>query len=373
MKLIYVTNSRIPTEKAHGAQIMKMCEKFSNLMPVKLIVPNKTNYLNQDPFTYYGIQRNFKIETVPSLDLGGKTRKFARFLFLFDLFIFAVSVSIFGNIKKKDLVYTRDYTLLPFLSSKKNIVEIHDIPKRTAVFVRALNNASLIVAITFGIKNKLVSLGIDEKKIIVCPDAVDLESFDINVSKIDARNKLFLPVDKKIVLYSGQLYSWKGAEVLAEATKYFSPEILTVFVGGTEPWVSTFNNKYNKGDNIRVIHAQKKDLVPFYLKSADVLVLPNSGKEAISAIYTSPLKLFEYMASNRPIVASNLPSIREILNDKNATFFEPDNDKSLADSVRTVFENISDGEGKAKTAFQDVIKYTWQKRAENIIDAIKSI
>jgi hypothetical protein len=95
MKLIYITNSRIPTEKAHGSQIMKMCEKFSELSSVKLIVPHKINYLGQDPFTYYGIKRNFKIETLPSMDFGGKTRRFARFLFLFDLLVFAISLTLF--------------------------------------------------------------------------------------------------------------------------------------------------------------------------------------------------------------------------------------------------------------------------------------
>jgi glycosyltransferase involved in cell wall biosynthesis len=307
------------------------------------------------------------------MDFGGKTRRFARFLFLFDLLVFAISLTIFGGIKKSDIVYTRDYTLLPFLPSRKNIVEIHDIPKRTAIFVRCLKNAELIVVITFGLKNKLISLGIEENKIIVAPDAVDLENFDIKISKNEAREKLSLPLDKKIVLYSGQLYSWKGAEVLADATNFFGDEFLTVFVGGTEPWVSLFSNKYVKNANIRVIPAQKKDLVPVYLKSADVLVLPNSGKQIISAVYTSPLKLFEYMASGRPIVASDLPSIREVLNDDNAIFFESDNSESLASAVKFVFNNLSLSEDKAKRSFSDVHKYTWEKRAGKIIDSISKL
>lgn len=372
MKLTYITNSRIPTEKAHGSQIMKMCEKFSNLVEVELLVPQKINYLGQDPFDFYGTKRTFSIRTVPSFDFGGQTRKFPRLLFLFDLFIFAISLLFFGKLKRKDVIYTRDYTLLPFLPFGKNIVEIHDIPRRTAFFVRAIKSANLIVVITFGLKNKLVSLGINADKIIVCPDAVELEDFDIKVSKKDARDKLGLPQDKKLVLYSGQLYSWKGAETLGDATKYFGSDILTVFVGGTEPWVSNFSKKYLVGDNIKVIPSQKKSLVPFYLKSADVLVLPNSGKETISALYTSPLKLFEYMATKRPIIASSLPSLREILNDDNATFFEPDNAESLAESVKKVFKNYSLSENKSNKAFDDVLKYTWQKRAEKIVDSIKA-
>lgn len=370
MKLKYITNLRLPTQKAHGMQIMKMCEKFAELAEVELIIPSKTNYLKEDPFEYYKVKKNFHIESVPSLDLGGKTRLFPKFLFLFDFFLFVASLLLSGKIKKEDVVYTRDYLLLPFLSVNKKIVEIHDIPVKNWFFLRALKNTDLIIAITYGIKKELVSMGIDEKKIIVSPDGVELEVFDIKITKEEARNKLSLPLDKKIVMYSGQLYSWKGADILAKATKYLNEDILTVFVGGTLPWLSDFNKAYGDSAKIKIIPAKKRELVPMFLKSADLLVIPNSGKERISSIYTSPLKLFEYMASDRPIVASDLPSIKEILNDTNANFFEADNEISLADSIKYTFKNIEESEQKAHKALVDVGKYTWQSRAENIIKAI---
>ena len=57
MKLIYITNARITTEKAHGIQIMKTCEVFSNAgMKVLLIIPRRFNWIKKDPFDYYGIK-----------------------------------------------------------------------------------------------------------------------------------------------------------------------------------------------------------------------------------------------------------------------------------------------------------------------------
>jgi len=63
MKIYYLANARIPTEKAHGFQIMKMCEGFANQgVNVELIIPQRYNYIKDDPFKFYGIRNNFKIK-----------------------------------------------------------------------------------------------------------------------------------------------------------------------------------------------------------------------------------------------------------------------------------------------------------------------
>lgn len=111
--------------------------------------------------------------------------------------------------------------------------------------------------------------------------------------------------------------------------------------------------------------------IPYWLKAADVLVLPNSAKEKISRFYTSPLKLFEYMASGTPIVASDLPSIREVLNEKNAVLVKPDSPEFLTAGIMKVLENPYLSDKISKQAFQDVQNYTWEKRAEKILRFIK--
>ena len=76
------------------------------------------------------------------------------------------------------------------------------------------------------------------------------------------------------------------------------------------------------------------------------------------------------MASKRPIVASDLPSIREILNEGNAILVQPDNPQGLAEGIRKVLENKNLAEKISARAFRDVQNYTWQKRAENILEFI---
>ena len=70
MQLFYLANIRIPTEKAHGVQIAKMCAALANQdLSVTLVVPKKFTPLKEDIFNYYQVKRNFKIIRLNSLNL----------------------------------------------------------------------------------------------------------------------------------------------------------------------------------------------------------------------------------------------------------------------------------------------------------------
>ena len=97
-----------------------------------------------------------------------------------------------------------------------------------------------------------------------------------------------------------------------------------------------------------------------------MLLLPNPAS-AISREFNSPLKLFEYMASGRPIVASDLPSFREVLTDgRNAVLVEPGNPQALTAGIRRIKEDAALGERLARQALEDVRDYTWARRAERL-------
>jgi len=100
--------------------------------------------------------------------------------------------------------------------------------------------------------------------------------------------------------------------------------------------------------------------------AADVLVVPNTGKDPISARFTSPLKLIAHMASVRPIVASDLPSIREIVGDDAALLVSADDSQALAGGIRKVLADDSLGSKLAERALERVGHYTWDSRAESM-------
>ena len=89
MQIRYISNARIPTEKAHGVQIMSMCEAFAGLgHDVELVVPRKHDYLKVNPFEYYGIKNNFRIRALPIFDIGSKSEKLPKLILALDLLSF---------------------------------------------------------------------------------------------------------------------------------------------------------------------------------------------------------------------------------------------------------------------------------------------
>jgi glycosyltransferase involved in cell wall biosynthesis len=102
------------------------------------------------------------------------------------------------------------------------------------------------------------------------------------------------------------------------------------------------------------------------LRAADVVTLPNPSS-AISREFTSPLKLFEYMASGRPIVASDLPALREILrHEDNALLVEPGNPRALTAGILRIQNDAALGRRLAAQAGHDVQEFTWARRAERL-------
>jgi len=109
--------------------------------------------------------------------------------------------------------------------------------------------------------------------------------------------------------------------------------------------------------------------VPAYLQAADLLALPNSGAAEISRLYTSPLKLFEYLASGRPVIASDLPSIREILtHGLNGWLVPPDDPPALAAGITTLLDAPDLGSALARQGRAIARQHTWLKRAEGLME-----
>ncbi|MBT4850333.1 glycosyltransferase [Candidatus Parcubacteria bacterium] len=371
MKVLYIANNRIPTEKAHGIQIAKMCEAFERFSELKLIVPKRNNFIQKDIFDYYKLENNFEIKYLSAIDLVGTI---PRFGFWLSSWSFAKKAKKYLSFKKyKGVVYSRDLFVLWLLKDNKNydlVYEIHNFPKNLNYFHKKLFPYLKFVAISNGLKKELLNFGIKEERVLASHDGVDLKQFDIQLSKKEAREKLDLDQNKKIALYAGHLYDWKGAQTLADASKFLDQNTTVVFIGGTDKDIETFQEKNKDYKNILIAGRKPHEKVPIYLRAADALILPNSGKEKVSRYYTSPMKLFEYMASGRPIVASALPSIKEVLNDKNAILFEPDSPDSLAKGIKTALLDEGFSAKISQQALVDVAKYSWDTRSKNIINFI---
>lgn len=380
----YVANARIPSEKAHPYQIMKMCEAFAKRgTNVSLVLPfrfqtNKKMKEVVDFWHHYHIVNKFKIVKLPSLDLIWLDAYIGSFpfhlRFTFQAMSFAFCAIIYSLFRRTDVYYTRDryFALLGRFPRKRVCFESHAFEP----LVNGLMKKGMIdrlVVITNELKKTYVNQGVPEWKVMVVPDGVDLEMFDSTLSKEGARQELGIPHDKKIICYTGNLYDWKGVHVLAMSMKSLPSNHLAYFVGGTKEGSLKFKEFIEKNEILNVVSVGHvfPATVPKYLAASDVLVLPNINKGLSE--FTSPLKLFEYMAANRPIVASELPALKEILrSEENAILVEPDNDKALARGIRRVLDNEELAKSIAWNAYQEVKEYTWDKRAERILEFIST-
>jgi glycosyltransferase involved in cell wall biosynthesis len=89
------------------------------------------------------------------------------------------------------------------------------------------------------------------------------------------------------------------------------------------------------------------------------------------AYYMSPLKMFEYMAAKRPIIATDLPAIREILDDKMAIIIPPGDPEALAEAVKRLLDDPIQAEKLSDQAYAKVQEYTWAKRVLAIVDFLR--
>ena len=370
MKLVYLANIGLPAYWAHEIQIMKMCEAFAlNGAEVELVVPRRSRNIKEDLFDLYGVKDIFKITQLSSLDpMPGSA---SRFIFWLKLFSFLNAAKSYLRGQRYDVLYTREQVVARFF--KNYVLEIHSLPEIIKPFHKKIwQQASFLMVLTSFIKKELIDNGIPENKIMIAPDGVDIGEFNLDLSQSEARQKTRLPSDKKIILYTGSFYlrDWKGVDVLLEAAKQFSGDCNLVLVGGELSEIRKIKDEYQLR-NLILIDRQPHTKIPYYLKAADVLVLPNKKGDAMSEKYTSPMKLFEYMAAGRPIVASDLLSVREILDESNSVLVPPNNPIALAEGIKKVLSDQQLGYQLAQKALEHVSEFTWINRAKKIFDKIK--
>ena len=158
LKLYYITNARIPTEKAHGQQIIRMCREYAHLgFDVHLIVPTRCNPITQDLFTYYDIPREFEITYLPTIDALDRSMILKRFLFWVQTLSFFLSVQ--RMIITDGIIYTRNPGIVWMMKWRrlKTVYECHNWFGRSVwLALRFLRKCDCIVTTNTHIKRKFL-------------------------------------------------------------------------------------------------------------------------------------------------------------------------------------------------------------------------
>ncbi|MBI4615750.1 MAG: glycosyltransferase family 4 protein [Planctomycetes bacterium] len=386
-----VANTRLPSEKANGSQTMKTAEALAVEMgrlvlwaPARFPPPEVRGV--RDPFAYHGARRNFRLRLLPSFDLVTPIARslppfLGRLVFYLQGASFSVLAAAMASVSPGELWYTRDvYFFLLFapLASrlgKRVVLEAHhDLPALGGWTRRVLASCDGLVAITRGLARSLAESGADPRRILVLPDGVDLAPFRGLPSREEARRNLGLDPSRPTVVYAGHLYPWKGIDTLVLAAPRV-PEALFLVVGGTPDDRRRIERAAARegAENVVLTGHVPPTRVPLHLAAADCLVLPNSGREPISRLYTSPLKLFEYLAAGRPIVASDLPSLAEVLaHERTALLVPPDDALALAGGVRRILSDAPLAGRLAAEGRTLAERFTWERRACRLARYLKT-
>jgi glycosyltransferase involved in cell wall biosynthesis len=383
--VLYFADTRFPIERANGVQTMETCYSLAERgHSVTLVVRPDSARLQRDPFAYYGLARlpNLQIQHVA----GGRQRHARRLRYL-------VSAVRIATSRPDAVTITRDLGLaswllqLPRSRRPRVLYESHGHAVTVAEEMPALlgrtdrgapprklarldrreqrvwHRASAYLTLTQALADELKSRYGPRPGVFVVPDA--------------ARPVPHWPPPAPspfIAGYAGHLYPWKGVDVFIRALQH-APGVHGLIVGGHP----------GEGDLVRVnnlVHSLKLEsrvtitgLVPprevtGRLASASALVLPNVAS-AISERYTSPLKLFEYLHLGRPIVASNLAALREVLTDGlSALLVTPGDEREMGNALLRLKNEPATAHALAAGARALAPLYTWTARAEKIERAL---
>lgn len=375
MKIYYIANARMPTEKAHGIQIAKMCEAFiEEGIDLELIIPNRKKE-GKSIQEFYGLRVPIRCVKLPIVDLYGAGRVgffISSCIYALGYFFYLLRKKISG---KSGIIYTIDvdqfsFFLVPFLGMPY-FAEIHDAKKKSWPFSLLFKRINGVVAINLTIQSKLIStFAIAKEKTRAWSNAVDLSMFKQNEDKISARQKLGLPHDKKIAMYVGKIYSWKGLDILVKAAEK-AQDIFFYLVGGTEDELRYIGAVKELPQNLICVGQQPFSEIPHWLWAADVLMVLGTSRNEYSYLHTSPMKLFEYLASHRPIVASKTPAIEQIVSGNEVLFCNPDDSSDLIKKIRYLCDNAEEAKKYADNAFKKVdTVFEWNQRAKWILNFI---
>jgi glycosyltransferase involved in cell wall biosynthesis len=385
VRILYLADIRFPLERANGIQSMATCHALAARgHEVTLVVRPDSHTPPRDPFDFYGLERiaGLRIEVAPIT--GPATSRRVGYL--------TFTIGRAAGRGRQDLIFTRDLGLaslllrLPASMRAPIVYEAHGIAADVAAALpdlltgapqaspsklrrlarrdaRVWRAADGYVTITAALRRELARRFGERPRTAVVPDGV--RTSDAVAARMDEDEGRTFTIG-----YAGHLYPWKGADLVIEAVAAILDARGTI-VGGHdgEPdleRLKAFAAELNCASRITFTGLVSPSQVAATLTDMDVLVLPNRAS-AISNEFTSPLKLFEYMASGRPIVASDLPSLREVLRDgENALLVEPGNPQALVAAIRRIKEDRALGTRLADAARHDVRDFTWARRAERL-------
>jgi len=362
MRIVCVSLSKIPSDTANSIQVMKVCQAFAQLgQDVILLVPGPQpkDVLPDTLLTHYGLQTLFKIEWLTAQNrrlfpwmAANRARRLGAEL----LYAWPVQSAVFG-----------------LLFGLPSMLELHDFPSGHfgplwfRLFL-TIPGRKRILPITDALRR---DLNLSKAQTVISPNGVELERYVSLPDPVAARAVLNLPVGL-IVLCTGHLYAGRGVDLFLTLAGKF-PAASFVWVGGRPEDVEKWRLRATHLKNVTFTGFMPNEHIPLYQGAADILLMPyertiagSSGGN--SADICSPMKMFEYMASGRAILTSDLPVLHEVLDEETAVFCPPENSEAWEKALGGLLSDENRRRMLGQHARAAVKRYSWVERASRALD-----
>ena len=392
MNLLYLADIRFPMERANGIQTIETCHALAREgVGVELVVRRSNSMSDASCLKFFGLEPHpnlslrrlsipapgsvwgrlaFATQCLPLLAGGRYQAVYTRDLVLADLAIrtkWYHRLPVLYEAHTAAALFSRETGRLYQGSKVASPRKLRRLTRRER---RVCRQASALVTITQGLLNCLAELHGPLASAHVVPDGA-------RVSKQTPLPPDRAPDQPLQVYYTGQLYPWKGVDSLVEAMQHL-PRAELVIIGGLPPEpdldrVRALAERLGLSGRVRFRGFLPPPQVAEESAHADLFVIPLLDSTT-ARHFTSPLKLFEAMASCRPIVASNLPSLREVLrNEENALLVTPGDPRALAAAIQRLADEPGTRARLAAQAAEDIKPYSWDERGRKLRELLRSV
>lgn len=363
MKIACISPATIPSDTANSIQAMKVAQAFLQVgQEVILLVPGQQPSVMPDLSAHYGLR------LVPQVKwIGGRRR------------LFPWLAALRARREKADLIHTWaiQSAVLGLLLGLPVLFEAHELPSghfgplwyRLFLF---LPGRKRLLPITDALRRALEARygPIRNGETVIAPDGVDLERYETLPDPASARRLLGLRL-APTVLCTGHLYAGRGADLFLALAERF-PQVSFIWVGGRPADVEAWKQRAAHLQNVTFTGFVPNEHIPLYQAAGDILLMPygrtvSTSSGGSTAEVCSPMKMFEYMAAGRAILTSDLPVLREVLDETMAVFCPPEAVEAWEVALGALLADEMRRQVLGQNARRTVQAYSWVERAQRIL------
>lgn len=372
MKIAYVFDRPLPARETDSEQALQTIAAFARRgARVTLVLPAAGRAPTASELAaHYQVSGDFEVRLAPTpfrhFEFG---RKWWHALRVHDL----------PAVVDADVVYTRNFPTLFSLAEGKRLFAYEtyrawadQFPMLAPLFRHAMGAPRFLGAILHShlARDRYRALGVDERRLLVAHNGHDPARFQAQPEPAALRAELGLPLDRKLVVYTGHVNMTKGLDTVLRLARRL-PEVSFVLVGSEGKGV--IETLARRTNNVSIVAWQPFDSAARYLMAADVLLQPPS-RIPLELVGNTvlPMKLFSYLAAARPIIAPDLPDMREVLeHERNALLVPPGDDEAAVHALQSILNTPALAERLAAGAKATAAGLTWDARAERILSFLE--